>query len=282
MVSAKGMDYGNTRTTGLISVSEAEGKAGLQLFGSDPEVLSRTAAAVCAEYADRIALLDINMGCPALKIVKNGEGCALMRDIALAGRIIEAVKAASSLPVTVKFRKGWDEDSVNAVEFARVAEDAGADGVTLHGRTREQFYSGAADWNIIGEVKASVNIPVVGNGDIFGSRDAFEMMRRTGCDAVMAGRGALGNPFIFREMLALQNGETPAAPELGEKVAVALEHLRLLVADKGERRGVREFRKHAAWYAKGYRQAAKFRERAVQAETAADMESLFHALLNGF
>jgi nifR3 family TIM-barrel protein len=279
MVSAKGLMYRNHRTAGLIAVSGAESRAGLQLFGSEPSVLADMAAFVCEEFSDRIALIDINMGCPAQKIIKNGEGCALMQTPALACGIIRAVKQASTLPVTVKFRKGWDEESINALSFAQMAEDAGADGVTVHGRTQKQLYSGKADWDIIRQIKEKLTIPVIGNGDIHCAEDAIKMRKETGCDAVMVARGALGNPFIFREIAALMQGGAQEPPALEERITTALRHLRLTVEDKGERRAVKEFRKHAAWYVKGMKNAAKFREDAVQAETYAHMEKLFHTLI---
>ena len=279
MVSAKGIQYGNTKTKDLIRVSGEEGRAGLQLFGSDPAVLAQTASTICREFSDKIAIIDINMGCPAPKIVKNFEGCALMQNPVLAGKIIEAVKKASNLPVTVKFRKGWDEKNLNAVAFAKMAQEAGADGVTVHGRTRMQFYSGKADWDLIGEVKAALRIPVIGNGDIHCAQDAVKMTQQTGCDAVMVARGALGNPFIFREIIALKKGENINPASLEEKVKTALLHLTLVVKDKGERRAVKEFRKHAAWYVRGLKNAAKLRDMVVHADTYDKMEELFHSLL---
>lgn len=279
MVSAKGIQYGNTKTKDLIRVSGEEGKAGLQLFGSDPAVLAQTVRYICREYSDKIAVIDINMGCPAPKIVRNSEGCALMQNPVLAGKIIEVVKKESTLPVTVKFRKGWDEESLNAVAFAKMAQDAGADGLTVHGRTRMQFYSGKADWEIIGKIKSALRIPVIGNGDIHYPHDAINMMRQTRCDAVMVARGALGNPFIFREIIAMQEGKNIEPVSLEERVKTVLLHLKLAVEDKGERRAIREFRKHAAWYVKGIKNAAKLRELAVQADTYEKMEALFYSLL---
>jgi tRNA-dihydrouridine synthase B len=280
MVSAKGIQYGSRRTESLIAVSAAEGKAGVQLFGSEPDVLADTAKFVCEHYLDRIALIDINMGCPAQKIVRNDEGCALMQNPPLAAKIIGAVKKASLLPVTVKFRKGWDEKSLNATAFAKMAEESGADALTVHGRTRMEFYGGKADLSAIAEVKAAVGIPVIGSGDVFSADAALNMFQTTGCDALMVARGALGNPFVFREILAALQGKRPEPPDLREKAETALYHLRLAVADKGERRAVREFRKHAAWYLKGVKNAAKLRESAVKASTQREMEELFFSFLS--
>ncbi|HBQ64788.1 MAG TPA: tRNA dihydrouridine synthase DusB, partial [Clostridiales bacterium] len=195
MVSARGMDHGSLRSREIAGLLPEESPAAVQIFGSDPERMARAAGSLNESAA---VMLDINMGCPTPKIVKNGDGCALMRNPVLAGEIIRAVVKASNKPVTVKMRKGWDERSVNAVELAKRAEDCGASAVTVHGRTREQFYSGSADWDIIARVRESLSIPVIGNGDIFAPEDAYRMIRHTGCQAVMVGRGAQGNPWIFR------------------------------------------------------------------------------------
>ncbi len=281
MVSAKGIKYGNEKTKDLIDISREEGRAGMQLFGSDPMILAETAKQVCGMYGDKIAAIDINMGCPAQKIVKNGEGCALMLNPALAGSIIKSVKKAVTIPVTVKFRKGWDDKGANALEFAKMAEDSGADAVTVHARTRDQFYRGKADLDVIAQVKSVLKIPVIGNGDIFSAPDALNMLEYTKCDAVMVARGALGNPFIFREILAARKGETPVPAGLEEKIAAALKHLRLAVENKGEKRAAREFRKHAAWYLKGVKNASDIRQRIQKAATQKEYENIFDACITG-
>ncbi|MGL5512662.1 MAG: tRNA dihydrouridine synthase DusB, partial [Sporomusa sp.] len=258
MVSDKGLIYENTHTKKLLAIDEQERPVALQIFGSDPDSMAKAAHIVAAAGAD---IIDINMGCPTLKIVKNGEGSALMRNPSLAYRIVAAVvKSAGSVPVTIKFRKGWDEQSVNAVEFARLAEQAGAAAVSIHGRTREQFYSGQADWSIIRQVKQAVAIPVIGNGDIRTPQDAKRMLRETGCDGIMIGRGAQGNPWIFRQVTHyLSTGQILPPPTLSERIDMLLRQLAMLVRHKGEYIGIREMRSHAAWYTKGLPSSAELR-----------------------
>ncbi len=275
MVSAKGLKYGSAKTESLISFAENEKTIGVQFFASDPDALKAGIESVQARYDDRIALFDINMGCPAPKITSNGEGCALMRNPELASRLIKAAVSVSKKPVTVKFRKGWDDRNVNAADFARMAEQSGASAVTVHGRTRSQFYSGSVDLDIIAEVKRSVSIPVIGNGDIFSARDALNMLETTGCDGVMVARGALGNPFIFREIKYLFEHGTErekAAPR--EKLDVLFKQAALACGEKGERIAMRQIRKHAAWYFKGMDGAAKLREAAVKLNTLDDLHML--------
>ena len=280
MVSAKGLEYGSERTASLLCPADNEDVFGVQLFASDPSAIVFSIQQLCEAFPSRLSVIDLNMGCPAPKITGGGQGCALMKDLPLAKRIIHAAADASALPVTVKFRKGWDDASINAVEFARMAQDAGAAAITVHGRTRQQFYSGKADWDIIGQVKRAVSIPVTGNGDIFCAQDAVDMLSRTGCAAVMVARGALGNPFIFREILHLfHTGETLPAATPQERMETLLRQARIAVAAKGERIAMRQMRKHAAWYFKGFVGAARLREAAVQLETLDDLIRLTDAFL---
>ena len=259
MVSDKGLLHNNEHTFKLLRLDEQERPAALQIFGSEPESMAKAAKVVEQAGAD---ILDINMGCPTLKIVKNGEGSALMRTPDLAYRILASVVDAVSIPVTVKIRKGWDDASVNAVQIARLAEAAGVSAIAIHGRTREQFYSGQADWNIIKDVKESVSLPVIGNGDIRSPLDAAQMIEKTGCDGVMIGRGAQGNPWLFRQVVHyLATGELLASPGVTERINMALRHLDMLVAYKGEHVGIREMRSHAAWYTKGLPHSAELRLR---------------------
>lgn len=249
MVSGKGLFYKSKKTADLLTADESEKPVAVQIFGHDADIMAEIANSAL-EYG--AAVIDINMGCPAPKIVNNGDGCALMKSPETAAKVISAVCRAVDVPVTVKFRAGWDDKSINAVEFAKVAEQSGASAVTVHGRTREQFYSGTADLDIIKAVKAAVKIPVIGNGDIIDGGSAAHMLEYTGCDGIMAGRAAEGNPWIFKEISAyLKDGTVLPPPDLDERREVALKHLGLLVEFKGEHRGVLEGRKHMAWYFKG-------------------------------
>ncbi|MGE4284743.1 MAG: tRNA dihydrouridine synthase DusB [Clostridia bacterium] len=275
MVSAKGLYYQDKKTEVLLQIDDREKPVAVQIFGSDPEIMARIANDAAATGA---TIIDINMGCPTPKITKNGEGCALMKNPQLVGQIIKAVSNVVSLPVTVKIRKGWDEETVNAVEIAVIAEENGAKAVTVHGRTREQFYSGKADWDIIKRVKESVNIPVIGNGDISGPEDAKRMLMHTGCDGVMIGRGAQGNPWIFRRIIHyLDTGELLSEPTPEEKVEKAIENVQLLVKYKGEHIGMREARKHVAWYIKGLKNSAKIREAVNRINSFTEMECLLRS-----
>ena len=248
MASSKAVHYGSEKTKGIYEVFEDERPIGIQIFGSDPDVMAETASEL-SEYAD---IIDINMGCPANKIVKNGEGSALMKNLKLAEEIITKVVRASRVPVTVKMRKGWDDTHVNAVELAKIAESSGAKLITVHGRTREDMYSGEADLDIIKKVKDSVRIPVIGNGDITSSEKAKRMFEVTDCDGIMIGRGAQGNPWIFKSILEyLEKGIVLPEPDINDKINMALKHLKLSKEYKGEYVAVREMRKHIAWYLKG-------------------------------
>lgn len=258
MISVNGLYYGSEKTSDLIDIHKDEHDVGIQIFGSDPEIF-RTVIPKIEQYNP--ALIDINMGCPAPKIVKNNEGCALMKDINLASRIIKAVVKSTNIPVTVKFRKGWDEENINAVEFAKMAEDSGASAVTIHGRTRHQFYSGDADWNIIAEIKQTLKIPVVGNGDIFSAQDAKKMFEYTKCDAVMVARGALGNPWIFKDINSFLNSGIDYSASEKEKLDMAIEHLKLMTSEKGQKCAVPEMRKHICWYLKGFKNSSQIRNK---------------------
>ncbi len=270
MVSAKGMHYNSKNTAELLAVDPNERPCAVQIFGHEPDIMAEMARRL-NDYED-IDIIDINMGCPAPKIVKNGEGSALMLDSGLAGSIIYAVASASHKPVTVKLRKGFDDDHLNALEMAKIAEKNGAAAITIHGRTREQYYSGKADWNIIKAVKESVNIPVIGNGDIFTPLDAEKMLGYTGCDAVMIGRGAQGNPFLFKRTVHyLETGELLPEPTWEERLDMAERHMDMLADHKGEVIGIREMRKHMGWYIKGLPHSAEMR---VKINAASDRETM--------
>ncbi len=265
MVSAKGLLYKNVKTTEMLRIDDGERPTAIQLFGSVPEELAEAARMVEASGAD---MIDFNMGCPVPKIVNNGEGSALMKQPQLAHDILAAMVKAVKIPVTVKFRAGWDDSSRNAVEIAKAVETAGVSAVAVHGRTRQQFYEGKADWGIIAEVKQAVKVPVFGNGDIFTVEDGLRMLAETGVDGLMIGRGADGNPWIFRELAAVLRGEErPAAPSLQERLAQAAEHLDMLIDYKGEHISVKEMRRHISAYLKGLPHAAEFRGRFHKVDT---------------
>ena len=273
MVSAKGIMYNNKNTESLLTVDERERPVSLQLFGSDPEIMGAMAAKIEHRNFD---ILDINMGCPVPKVVNSGDGSALMKNPVLAGKIIESMVKAINKPVTVKIRKGFDDEHINAVEMAYVAEESGAAAVAVHGRTREQFYSGKADWSIIADVKAAVKIPVIGNGDILDARDVIAMKEQTNCDGFMIGRGAQGNPWIFHQILHyFETGDIIGKPPMEEMVKTMLRHARLQIEFKGDYLGIREMRKHAAWYTAGYKGASKLRGRINDVESYQEVESLF-------
>ena len=280
MVSAKGIYYNNKNTESLLTVDERERPVSLQLFGSDPEIMGAMAAKIEHRNFD---ILDINMGCPVPKVVNNGDGSALMKNPVLAGKIIESMVKAIDKPVTVKIRKGFDDEHVNAVEMAHVAEESGAAAVAVHGRTREQFYSGKADWSIIADVKAAVKIPVIGNGDILDAKDVIAMKEQTNCDGFMIGRGAQGNPWIFHQILYyFETGELIGKPPMEEMVKTMLRHARLQIEFKGDYLGIREMRKHAAWYTAGYKGASKLRGAINNVESYDDLEKLFDSFQSQF
>lgn len=272
MVSAKAILYKNKNTQALLEIDPRENPVSLQLFGSDPDIISQIAHEIEERPFD---ILDINMGCPVPKIVNNGEGSALMKNPVLAGKIIEKTVKAIQKPVTVKIRKGFDDEHVNAVEMARVAQESGAAAVAVHGRTREQYYSGKADWDIIRQVKEAVSIPVIGNGDLLTAEDVIAMKEQTGCDGFMIGRGAQGNPWIFEQILHyFRTGEKLPKPSAEEVTDMILRHAKMMLEFKGEYTGIREIRKHAAWYTAGYPNSAKLRVAINAVESYEDLERL--------
>lgn len=274
MVSAKGICYSDRKTAELCTVTPEERPMAVQLFGNEPEFMEKAVDIVLRFEPD---IIDINMGCPVPKVVGTGAGSALMKDVGLAEEITRAaVRAAGDTPVTVKIRSGWNAGSINAVDMAKAAETAGAAAVAVHGRTRDQFYSGIADREIIRQVKQAVSIPVIGNGDITDLQSCIDMYESTGCDLAMIGRGSYGNPFIFREIEAYFAGEEYTPPTLEEKMQVMLEHIRLIISlsEKNEEMAMHEARKHAAWYMNGYYGSAKFRGRCYQLSSYAEAEDL--------
>lgn len=276
MVSAKAILYQNKNTESLLEIHPEEGMLSLQLFGSDPKILSEMAKKI----EDRpFAVLDINMGCPVPKVVNNGEGSALMKNPQLVEQIVSAVVKAVDKPVTVKIRKGFDEAHVNAVEIAKIAEAAGAAAVAVHGRTREQYYAGTADWDIIAKVKEAVSIPVIGNGDVTDGASAAALLEQTGCDGVMVGRAARGNPWIFSQIAAwLEDGTILPRPDIEEVKQTILYHAQLQLATKGEYTAIREMRKHVSWYTSGYPNSARLRQVVNQTESYEELCALVEEL----
>lgn len=277
MVSAKGLHYSDRKSEELLSVSAQERPMAVQLFGDDPGYMAEAVHKALRYEPD---LIDINMGCPVPKVAGNGCGSALMKNPVLAGEIVRAAADASRVPVTVKFRKGWDDSSVNAVEFAKRMEQSGAAAVTVHGRTRQQMYQGEADWEIIRQVKGAVSIPVIGNGDVVSPESAKAMYDQTGVDLVMVARGSYGRPWLFGQIRDyLETGRYEPDPPFARQMEIMLEHARLICAYKGEFIGMKEARKHAAWYLKGIHGAARFRKECGMLDTFADLEALAHKIL---
>jgi nifR3 family TIM-barrel protein len=279
MASSKGMKYGSKKSAELIEITASQRPMAAQIFGDEPDTMAEAAIRAAEEKPDAI---DINMGCPAPKIAGGGSGAALMRKPELAGEIIRAVASAVEIPVTVKIRKGWDDSAVNAVEIAKIAEANGAAAITVHGRTRQQMYAPPVDLDSIAAVKRAVSIPVIGNGDIADAASAVRMYEETGCDLVMIGRGALGSPWVFRQIEAyLERGEVIPDPSPEERMAVMFKQIKLACDDKGERAAMREARKHAAWYLKGWHGAAALRRQAGGLETLEDLERLIDSAVAG-
>ena len=277
MVSAKAILYNNKNTESLLEIHPDEQPVSLQFFGSDPKIMSEMAKRVEERPFD---IMDINMGCPVPKVVRNGEGSALMKNPKLVYEIVSAMVKAIDKPVTVKIRKGFDDSCINAVEIAKIIEEAGAAAVAVHGRTREQYYSGQADWDIIRQVKEAVSIPVIGNGDVTSPQKAEELVKQTGCDGIMIARGAQGNPWIFRELAEYdRTGTIPPRPTQEEIRNMMLRHARMQLEFKGEYLGIREMRKHVAWYVKGMKGAAKFRAQINQVESYEELEELLEMLI---
>jgi tRNA-dihydrouridine synthase B len=277
MISAKGLYYNDRKTKELMNIEDKNRPMGIQLFGSEPDIFVE----VIEKYInnnERIDLIDLNLGCPAPKIVKNGDGSALMKNPDLIGEIVYKIKRIANKPVTAKIRAGWDEDSINAVKVGKIIQEAGADALTVHGRHRQQFYSGKADWDVIKEVKENLNIPVIGNGDIFAVEDAKGMEKKTGCDGIMLARGILGNPWLIKSLSNIYNNEEIEATSK-EKLHMILRHFELIEKYKGRRRAILEMRKHTGWYIKGMENAAKIRDRINKVKEKKEFEKILKELI---
>ena len=273
MISAKGLFMGSKKTAELLETAEEERPVIVQIFGHEPDIMADMAKRIRDRMGDAMFALDINMGCPAPKITGNGEGSALMRDPILVGQIVEAVAKAIPLPVTVKIRKGFDAEHCNAPEIARIAEESGAAAITVHGRTREQMYSGTADYQAIAAVREAIRIPLIGNGDVTDAKSALRMIKETGCDGIMIGRGALGNPWVFEEIRAALNGEAYVPPDQRTRIETAIRHAEMTVAHKGQQ-GVLELRKHIIWYLRGVRGASQLRTKLQSAQNIEEMAQI--------
>ncbi len=276
MVSAKALYYGDHKTKSLMQMKEQMQPVGIQIFGSEPAVMAY--GAQCAEQTG-CSLVDINMGCPVPKVTGNGDGSALMKAPVLAGKIVEAVKRAVSVPVTAKIRSGWDAWHINAPEMARILQESGVDAVTVHGRTKEQMYRGKVDWQVIAKVKQAVHIPVIGNGDIMQAQNAASMIEQTGCDGIMLARGVMGNPWLVRQCIQQLHGQRPELPNQEEKIQMAMRHVALLVETKGETIGILEARGHLSWYLKGMHGAAQAREQINRAKQFEEVEEILRKVL---
>nr|WP_245579433.1 tRNA dihydrouridine synthase DusB [Halonatronum saccharophilum] len=273
MVSAKGLAYGNKKTERMLEILPVERPVSLQLFGNEPDILAKATQMVVEKSSPEI--IDLNVGCPAPKIVKNGYGSALMKEPKLLGEVVKAMVEATDTTITVKIRKGWDDNNINAVEIAKIAQDNGAKAIIVHGRTREEFYTGKADWDIIRRVKESLEIPIIGNGDIFTLDDGVRMLKETGCDGVMVGRGAQGNPWLINQIAQyLKTGDKLDPPSAQERLDTAIKHLSYLVQYKGEPVGVKEMRKHASWYIKGLKNCTYAKDLLNKAETLDGMKNI--------
>ena len=278
MISAKAMHYGDKKTQKMLRFTAEEQPFAVQLFGSEPYIIAEAIKAICFTG---ISIIDINMGCPAPKIVNNGEGSALMKDILKAAQILSAAVKASDIPVTVKCRKGWDSEHINAVQFAKMAQECGIAAITVHGRTRDQYYSGKADWDIIRDVKQQVSIPVIGNGDVFTAQNVVDMQSHTQCDGVMIGRGAQGNPFLFRQANEIySNGGVIFSPTIEEKISVLLDQINCMIEDKGEHIAICEARKHAAWYLRGEKNSAVVRGAVNTANSYDELKNILTSILH--
>lgn len=279
MVSSKGMYYNDENTKDLLAIDERERPVAIQIFGSDPDIMAYSVEKFLNNRED-IDIIDINMGCPAPKIVKNGDGSALMKDEKLVEKILTSVVKVSTKPITCKFRMGWDHESINGIEIGKIAEASGVSAITIHGRTRDMFYSGEADWEYIKMVKQNVSIPVIGNGDVFEPKDAISLFKETGCDAISIGRGSLGNPWIFKRVLNLIKGEDDCPPSNEDIINMAIRHLNMVCDFKGERVGVREMRKQLAWYLKGMKNSNEIKNKINTIEEKDKMEKILLDYLN--